>query len=188
MYRLASLFIGTMSLIAGPLSLGEKIGSLAVQDLDGKNVSFATPGKITVVTFVSAVCPISNEYNDRMSSLFRELSGKGVQLLFVNSNSNETIREIAEHRKAAEFPFAVYRDPGNHLADRLGANVTPESFIFDETGVLRYRGQIDDARNPARVQVHSVRKAIEELIAGKPVSRQETKAFGCTIKRTRKAS
>jgi hypothetical protein len=170
------------------LGPGDKASNLTVEDLSGKTHTFQTAGTLTVVTFISAVCPISNEYNDRMSALYRNYSSKGVRFLFVNSNSNESVGAITEHRKAAEFPFPVYRDPGNQLADRLGAMVTPQSFVFDSKGVLQYRGQIDDARNPARVQFEGVRTAIDQLQAGQPVARRETKAFGCTIKRIRKAS
>jgi hypothetical protein len=82
----------------------------------------------------------------------------------------------------------VYKDPGNLLADQLGATVTPEVYVFDNAGVLRYHGQVDDSRNPARVKAHTLRAALDELLAGKSVTRAETKAFGCTIKRVKKVS
>jgi thiol-disulfide isomerase/thioredoxin len=159
-----------------------------VRSLEGKQVRLETAGRLTVVVFLSSVCPISNDYNDRMIALYREYEPKGIQFLFVNANSNETAAEIAQHVKAAEYPFPVYQDPDNHVADRLGATVTPEVFVLDREGRLRYKGQIDDARNPARVQVRGVKSAIEDLLAGREVAREETKAFGCTIKRVKKTS
>ncbi|MBI3682513.1 MAG: redoxin domain-containing protein [Acidobacteria bacterium] len=138
--------------------------------------------------FLSTLCPISNDYNDRMSSLYNEYAARGIEFFFVNANNNESPAEVAAHAKAAEFPFPVFKDPGNALADRLGATLTPEAYLFDAGGVLRYHGQIDDSRNPARVRVHGLRDALDQVLASKPVSRQETKAFGCTIKRVRKAS
>lgn len=173
---------------AEPVATGNAVTDLTVRDLEGRTVQVGTAGRLTVVFFVSSVCPISNDYNDRMSALYRDYESKGVQFVFVNSNTNESTREIAQHSKAAEFPFPVYQDPGNRLADKLGATVTPEVFILDRDGMLRYKGQIDDARNPARVQVHGVKAAVEDLISGREVSRKETKAFGCTIKRAKKAS
>jgi thiol-disulfide isomerase/thioredoxin len=167
---------------------GGPVVDLTVRSLDGKDVRVETAGRLTVVVFLSSVCPISNDYNDRMIALYREYEPKGIQFLFVNANSNETAQEIAQHIKTAEYPFPVYQDPDNRVADKLGAAVTPEVFILDREGRLRYKGQIDDARNPARVQVHGVRSAIEDLLAGREVARQETKAFGCTIKRVKKAS
>lgn len=176
------------SVAAGPVLPGERLDSITVQQLDGKAANFRLAGAVTVIAFTSTKCPISNDYNDRMSAVYRDYSGKGVQFLFVNANGNEPAPEVVEHAKAAGFPFPVYKDEGNVLADQLGATVTPEIYVFDAAGVLRYHGQIDDSRNPARVKAHTLRAAVEEMLAGKPVSRVETKAFGCTIKRVKKVS
>ncbi len=145
-------------------------------------------GSITVVAFLSMLCLISNEYNDRFSELYRDYSGKPVRLLFVNSNANESAAAVAAHTKAAEYPFTVFKDVNNRLADRLGASLTPEAFVLDAEGRVRYKGQIEDSRNPARTRTRPVRDAIDQLLAGKPVAKTETKAFGCTIKRARKDS
>jgi hypothetical protein len=80
------------------------------------------------------------------------------------------------------------KDANNVMADRLGAEYTPEAFVMDREGVVRYHGRIDDAQNPARVRQTSLRLAIEAVLAGREVPAPETKAFGCTIKRIRKAS
>ena len=74
------------------------------------------------------------------------------------------------------------------VADRFGARYTPESFVIDGAGKVRYHGRIDDAQNPARVTRNSLRLAIDAVLAGREVAQPETKAFGCTIKRVRKAS
>ena len=60
--------------------------------------------------------------------------------------------------------------------------------MIDGAGVVRYHGRIDDAQNPARVRESSLRLAIEALLGGREVATPETKAFGCTIKRARRAS
>ena len=56
---------------------------------DGKAVQFETAGQVTAVFFISTICPIGNDYNDRFSALYRDYRGRGVQLLFVNSHVNE---------------------------------------------------------------------------------------------------
>src|SRR5207244_790 len=103
------------------------------------------------------------------------------EFLFVNSNSNETAAEMKIYSKQAVLEFPVYRDEGNRMADLFGAQTTPEMFVFDGDGVVRYHGAIDDAQNPARVKVHGLRSAIEAVLAGKPVDPERTKAFGCTL-------
>src|SRR5205085_7144414 len=75
----------------------------------------------------------------------------------------------------------------NVVADRFGATVTPESYVIDSSGTIRYHGQIDDSRNEARIRTPGLRMALDAVLAGKPVTVQETKAFGCTIKRVRQA-
>ena len=77
-------------------------------------------------------------------------------------------------------------DKNNALADRLGARMTPEAFVLDQHGDIRYRGFIDDAKNPARVTHSGLRGALDAVLAGTPVTNPETKSFGCTIHRVRK--
>ena len=74
------------------------------------------------------------------------------------------------------------------MADRFEAQVTPESYVIDSSGILRYHGSINDDMNPARVHTQRLRLALDSLLAGKPVPATETKAFGCTIKRVHKVS
>ncbi|MCL4401285.1 MAG: hypothetical protein M1436_01285, partial [Acidobacteria bacterium] len=68
------------------------------------------------------------------------------------------------------------------------AQVTPESFVLDKSGAIRYHGSIDDSQVPARVTDQRLRKALDSLLAGRPVVPDRTKAFGCTIKRVKKTS
>ncbi len=159
--------------------------TFAVRDLAGKPVTI-TPGRdVTVVAFISTQCPISNDYNDRMIALYKEYASRGVKFYFVNANSTEPAPTVTEHAKAVGFPFPVFKD--EDAAAKLGAQVTPESFVFDKAGNKIYQGYIDDARNVARVQNHGLRDAIEAALAGKAVSQAVTKAFGCTIKRARRS-
>ena len=121
-----------------------------------------------------------------MAEIYKQYSSRGVQFLFVNANSNESAAKVEEHREAAAYPFPVYLDKNNELADRLGAQMTPEAFVLDRHGEIRYRGFIDDAKNPARVTHSGLRGALDAVLAGTPVTNPETKSFGCTIHRVRK--
>ena len=143
---------------------------------------------VTVVVFISTVCPVSNNYNLRMKELYSDYAPKGVKFQFLNANQNESQMEMEEHARSVGFPFPVSKDANNVMADRLGAEYTPESFVIDREGAIRYHGRIDDAQNPARVRQNSLRQAIDAVLAGRVVPAPETKAFGCTIKRVRKAS
>jgi len=158
---------------------------MLVQDPGGKQTSIIPGKEVTVVTFISTQCPISNDYNDRMSAIYKDYSVKGVKFFFVNANSTEPASVVAEHSKSAGFPFQVYKD--QNVADRLNAQVTPEAFVFDLHGKQIYQGYIDDARNAARIRNNGLRDAIDAALAGKQAANPQTKAFGCTIKKARRS-
>jgi peroxiredoxin len=168
--------------------VGAKVADFNVQDLDGKTVAFATlRGPVTVVTFVATQCPVSNSYNQRMNALYKDYSPKDVKFIFLNANKSEPSSNVRAHTKTAGFVFPVYKDADNVVADKFGAEVTPESYVIDNAGVVRYHGYIDDSMNEARVRKQGLRLALDAVIAGKPVEVSETKAFGCSIKRARKS-
>jgi peroxiredoxin len=176
-------------LCAQEFKLGSPVPDFQVRDLDGKPVAFsALKGPVTVVTFIATQCPVSNSYNQRMTDLYKDYTPKNVQFIFVNANRSEPASEVRDHARRVGFPFAVYKDPDNVLADRFDAQVTPESFVIDSSGIIRYHGSIDDNMNEGRVRTQRLRAALDALLAEKPVPSTETKAFGCTIKRIRKAS
>ncbi len=182
----AALALATLA-YGQDFKLGSKVSDFKLADVKGNPVSYASlKGKITVVTFVATKCPISNDYNERMNAVYKEYAAKGVNFIFVNSNSSEPAAEVADHAQKAGFAFPVYKDPENAVADRFGAQVTPESYVIDAEGVIRYHGYIDDSRNPDRIQKQGLRMALDAVMAGRQVEPAETKAFGCTIKRAKK--
>lgn len=183
---LAVALAGTIA--AQEFRVGSKVSDFALQSTKGEAVQFdSLKGPVTVVTFVSTECPVSNAYNERMSSLYNEYSGKGVSFVFINSNRTEPADKVAEHA-TKHFPFAVYKDEGNVVADRFGATVTPEVFVVDKSGTIVYHGSIDDSQEPARVTQSRLKTALDSVLAGRTVTAPESKAFGCTIKRAKKES
>ena len=183
------LIFAAASLCAQEFKVGSKVTDFQVQDLDGKSISFwALRGDLTVVTFVATQCPVSNAYKQRMIAVYKDYAPKDVRFVFVNANRSEPPSEVREHSKRSGFPFPVYKDANNVVANRFGAEVTPESYVIDSSGVIRYHGSIDDSQNEARIRTRALRLALDTLLAGKPVAVTETKAFGCTIKRVRKST
>ena len=74
-------------------------------------------------------------------------------------------------------------DKDNVFADKLGANSTPEVFFLDGSNNLIYHGGIDNDKSGRNVTDAYLRTAFDAFIAGKPIARSTTVAFGCTIKR-----
>ncbi len=187
-------FLGTAALAAtltanAQLHVGSAVPDFQLKDLSGNKVSFsALKGDTTVVLFIATKCPISNDYNERMKAIYNDYAGKGVKFVFVNSNATEPAEEVAAHIQSNGFNFAVYKDPGNVVADLFGAQFTPEVYVLDKAGAIRYHGYIDDSRNAANVKSQGLRLAIDAVMAGQPVQNATTKAFGCTIKRAKKTT
>jgi peroxiredoxin len=165
--------------------LGARVQEFQLRGLDGKMVNYSSlKGNLTVVAFIATQCPVSNAYNERMKTLYQDYSQR-VKFIFINSNATESAKEVGEHAQRVGFPFPVYKDVDNIVADRFGAQSTPEMYVIDQAGVMQYHGHVDDSQNPARVKVQGMRMALNDLLAGKPVALPQTKAFGCTIKRGR---
>ncbi len=139
---------------------------------------------VTVVVFISGICPISNAYIDRLNELYKTWSARGVKFAFANPNVNESVASVQEHATANKLAFPVYVDFRGSVAATLKAQMTPEVFVFDQAGNQRYHGRVDDAVNPARVRSHDLQDALSALLSGKlEAGLKETRAFGCTIKR-----
>jgi peroxiredoxin len=184
----AALVLMAAALLAQDFKLGSKVDDFTVRDLGGAPVQFSSlRGPVTVVTFVSTQCPVSNAYNDRMNALYKDYGARGVKFVFLNANHTEPAAEVASHAKE-HFAFPVYKDANNVVANRFGASVTPEAFVIDSSGMLRYHGSIDDSQEVRRVQEQRLRNALDAVLGGKTPERAETKAFGCTIKRVKASS
>jgi peroxiredoxin len=165
--------------------LGAPISDFTVQDVNRHPLNYKTlKGNVTVVMFFSTRCPISNAFNFRRNTIYKDFK-KRVKFIVIDSNSNEPLDEVRTYAKEVGFDFPVYKDVNNEVADRFGVMATTDTFVMDSSGVMRYRGYIEDALNPSRTTKQSLRLAIESVLDGKPVETAETRARGCAIRRTK---
>ena len=167
------------------VAIGAVVPDFALPDADGKEHSLASlkGSKGTVLIFVATQCPISNAYNARMQKLAEDYRARGVNVVGINSNSTEPAAEVKQHAADKGLSFTLLKDAGNQIADRFDAQVTPEAYLLDASGKLVYHGRIDNSRNGDSITNTELRDAMEATLAGKPVEKQEVKAFGCSIKR-----
>ncbi|HEV2121090.1 MAG TPA: thioredoxin family protein [Candidatus Bathyarchaeia archaeon] len=167
---------------AGAPDFGNLLG------VDGERYSLSSfqDKKLLVLLFVSNGCPTVKASQDRMLKIQRDYSGKSVQLLALNSNNSylspaDTYAEMVLRNEERAFNFPYVKDDDRAVARAYGAVCTPHVFLLDEERRLRYKGRIDDSRNPERVTVSDLRNAIDDLLANRPVRVSETTAFGCSI-------
>lgn len=191
----ASLLIIAFAAIAGSgrnsdlpaaPAIGSTIDDFKLPDANGKEHSLnSLKGKNgTVFIFVATRCPVSNAYNERMEALAQDYKARGINVVGINSNVTEPASEVKTHAADKHLTFTILKDEGNKIADRFGAAKTPEAYVLDANNKLVYHGRIDNAQNPANVTANDLRNALDEVLAGKQVSKTGGLAFGCSIKRT----
>lgn len=163
----------------------KKFDNFSLKDVNGKEYSlqYFKNSKAIVIIFVSTRCPVSNDYNSRMESLYKEYKDKGVAFIGINSNKEESVEEIKEHSKKNGLNFLILKDVRNKIADKFGASFTPEVYVLNSSFELLYHGRIDDSRKIKNVKQEDLKNGLNEILSGKEVTVKETKAFGCTIKR-----
>ena len=172
--------------MADTVAIDKAVAPFSLPDADGKNTAIQwDKSKATVLIFVSTRCPVSNAYNERMAQLAKDYSAKGVTMYGINANQAEDAAAIKAHAQQHNFSFAVLKDKGNIVADQFAAQVTPEAYVIDKTGTLRYHGRIDDSQDASDIQSHDLQVALDAVLADKIVPAKETRAFGCGIKRAR---
>lgn len=176
--------VATSDIPAAP-AIGATIEDFTLPDADGKEHSLSSlKGKNgSVLIFVATQCPVSNAYNERMEKLAQDYKARGIAVIGINSNSTEAAEAVKAHASANKLTFPILKDPGNKIADRLGATKTPEAYFLDAGNKLVYHGRIDNSRDAEGVNATELRDALEAALAGKPVAKTTAMAFGCTIKR-----
>jgi len=147
----------------------------ALSDLKGKNGA--------VLIFLSAQCPVVRGYVERINALAADYQSKGINFIGINSNATEDLTWVKSNATEYGYKFPVLIDKGNVLADKLGAQVTPEAYYLDAKGTLLYHGAIDNDRSGKNVTDAYLKTAFDSGLGGKKIERTSANAFGCSIKR-----
>jgi peroxiredoxin len=191
-----ALLAGTLGVGQAPLPRvpepGATVPNFSLQDIHRRPRSLDgfKDKKAVVVVFIGTECPLANLYLPTLIQMHKEYADKGVQFLAVNSNVQDTFIQVSAHAQERDVPFPVLKDFDHKTADAFGARRTPEVFLLDARRVIRYHGRIDDQygigyqrEQPRR---RDLKEALDELLAGKPITTPSTDAPGCLIGRTRK--
>ncbi len=170
---------------------GRAIGDFELPDHLGKmhRLSDFANRRLLVVAFLGTECPLAKLYAGRLQRLAGEYADRGVAVIAIDSNQQDSLRELAAFVRRHELKYPVLKDRANEVADLFGAERTPQVFVLDENRRVRYQGRVDDQYVVGIVRDHATREdlriALDELLAGRKVSEPETKALGCIIGRAR---
>jgi peroxiredoxin len=167
------------------LSVGDRAPGFSLPDTEG--TQHALDGVPTVVVFTCNHCPYALAWQDRIAAAACDYADRGVRFLAINSNDSERYPrdsyEAMQARVATEnWPLPYLRDESQEVARDYGAQTTPDVFVVDSEGTLRYRGAPDsDYRDESR-NAAWLRDAVDAVLAGGDPDPAETEPVGCSIK------
>jgi peroxiredoxin len=176
--------------MAFTIETGTQAPGFSLPGVDGQTRSlddYADKDAVVVV-FTCNHCPTAIDYEDRLVQLQEDCAGKGVQIIAINSNETDghptdSFDHMVRRAKDKGFNFPYLRDESQDVAKAYGAMRTPHVFLLDADRSVVYNGRIDDMPDdPGNVGRHDLREAIEETLAGKPVSVPVTQSIGCNVK------
>jgi len=170
------------------LTVGDPAPLFHLPDVDGTVVRLA-PGEAaaTVVVFTANGCPYARAWHDRIQQVARDFADRGVTVLQVVSNDaadhpEDSGDSMRQRVAAGEFAGPLLHDAEQSAAQAYGATATPEVFVIDRSGVVRYHGAPDGGYDDPALEAAWVRHALDDVLAGREVARPSTSPAGCSIK------
>ncbi len=193
---LATLLVTTAMAAAHAVNVGQAAPDFSLTDVNGKTVKLSDfKGKNVVLEWTNPGCPfvVKHYGSNNMQSLQADAKAKGVVWLSINSTEKNHSDYLApamlnakmngEWKGAASY---VLMDESGKTGQAYSAKTTPHMYVIDPAGKLVYAGGIDDKRsaNPADVKTakNFVRAALDETLAGKPVTVATAQPYGCSVK------
>lgn len=144
--------------------------------------------QIVGVIFMSNCCSYVDLYLKRLKQIHADFHNQSFTLIGINANdASQSPMDSLENMKAFaaenELNFPYIRDYTQDVAHSFGVQVTPEAFLLDHSGIIRYCGGIDDYPQAAEsVEESYLRNAIAQLLANQPVQLPQASSIGCSIK------
>jgi peroxiredoxin len=188
MFLMITLLIATAA-CADELAVGTGAPAFSlVNAADGKTIAMKpADGNLKVVVFTCNGCPYAKAFEPRIIELAKRFQQKGVKFYAVNPNDDarydiETLANMKARATEKEYPFPYLKDADSKVAAAYGARVTPHVFVVDGSGVVRYKGYVDDSAKPEDRKTNGLSDALSALLNGREVANNDTRAFGCTIK------
>jgi hypothetical protein len=141
---------------------------------------------VRVLEWVNPDCPfVQRHYTaGTMKKLAADYGAKGVSWLTINSTNYMTVEANQKFAQAHGLTQTILLDPSGAVGHLYGAATTPHMFVIDASGKIVYAGAIDsDPRGTGGAAVTNyVAAALDQLLAGKPVTTSETTPYGCSVK------
>jgi len=171
------------------IALDQQAPTFTLPGVDGQEHSLADYADSDVLVLIQSCnhCPYVLAWEGRMKAIQRDYADRGVRVVAFNSNdasryAADSFDEMRKRSEAEGFNFDYLHDEDQALARALGAERTPEVFVFDRDRRLVYHGAIDDSREEEDVAAHYLRDALDAVLRGDRPATGETTPVGCTVK------
>jgi peroxiredoxin len=169
-------------------SAGDAAPAFILPDTEGHEVT-VDPAEhaVTVLVFTSNACPYALAWHGRLQDVARDYTNRGVRVVQIVSNDDQLqpadgVGNMRARERAGEIAGVFLKDAQQAVAQSYGATATPEVYVIDQQGVIRYHGAPDsDYDDPAQA-ARWVRDAVDSVLDGRPVSLPETSPTGCSLK------
>lgn len=176
--------------MAFTLQLGEKAPDFNLLATDGNwyPLSDFDNANILVIFFTCNHCPYVLGSDEVTRQTAEKYASRGVKFVGINSNSKNTYPEddfphMIERMQQQKFPWIYLYDEPQDVARSYGALRTPHFYVFDRDRKLIYTGRgVDNPRDTSRMTVNDLERALDEHLAGQPVSVPITNPIGCNVK------
>lgn len=176
--------------MAFTLQIGKKAPNFKLPATDGKTYALHDfdGSNVLVVFFTCNHCPYVTGSDEVTRQTVEKYNSRGVAFVGINSNSPHTYAEdsfdhMVKRMKEHHFPWLYLYDASQAIAKEYGALRTPHFFVFDKKRHLVYTGRaVDSPRNASKITVNDLEKALDEHLAGKPISKPLTNPIGCNVK------
>lgn len=177
-------------------NIGDKATDFKLESVDGSWISLdgLKNAKGAIVIFSCNTCPYVVAYEDRMIDLHNKYASLGYPVIAINSNDDklspgDSFDKMKERAKDKSFPFAYVYDKSQDVIKAYGGTRTPHVYILHKEGsdyIVKYIGAIDNNyQDASAVTERYVENAMDDIMGGRNVATETTKAIGCTIKWTK---
>ena len=174
------------------LPLGTIAPSFELPDtVSGNNMTYSDVRgeKGTLVMFICNHCPYVKHVQEELVRLAADYRAEGIGVVAISSNDVEKYPEDGPEQMRDEarkwgYSFPYLFDESQQVARDYDAACTPDFYVFDHLDQLVYRGQLDSSRpgNGKPLDGADLRRALDDVIYGNPVSEDQIPSQGCNIK------
>jgi peroxiredoxin len=168
-------------------SIGERAPAFRLPDTQGA-MHEPDGAPATVVVFTCNHCPYALAWHERLIDAARDYAEQGARMLAINPNDaarypRDSLEAMRARVNDGEFDGVPYlRDESQDVARAYDAMTTPDVYVLDADGILRYRGAPDGDHDDPSQNAAWLRAALDAVLAGRTPSPPETRSVGCSIK------